>query len=116
MVHWSSEFEDGPYCIFARRRDADKPHWSKQAPVHVRAMVLAGDIIFAAGAGPAPGKAPEKQGVSPTPLLLAISTSDGTELARHPIPAPPVFNGIAAAEGELFLTLENGQLLCGAGK
>ncbi|MBL7038169.1 MAG: PQQ-binding-like beta-propeller repeat protein [Pirellulaceae bacterium] len=116
VVHWSSEFEDGPYRIFARRRDADKPHWSKPVPVHVRAMVLSGDIIFAAGAGPAPGKAPEKQGVSPTPLLLAISASDGAELARYPIPAAPVFNGIAAAGSELFLTLENGRFLCLTGR
>jgi hypothetical protein len=79
-------------------------------------MVLTEDIIFAAGAGPAPGKAPETQSASPTPLLVAISTADGSELARHPIPAAPVFNGLAAAGGELFLTLENGHLLCLAGK
>jgi hypothetical protein len=114
-VHWSSEFEDGGYRVFARRRDADQPEWSKPIPVHVRAMVLAGDIIFAAGAGPAPGKAPEKQSVSPMPLLLAISASDGSELARYPIARAPVFNGMAAAGGELLLTLENGQLLCMTG-
>ena len=98
-VHWSNEFEDGPYRMFARRRDADKPEWSKPVPVHVRAMILAGDVIFAAGSGS-------------TPLLLAISTSDGSELARYPIPAAPLFNGMAAAGGELFVTLENGQVLC----
>jgi len=111
-VHWSSEFEDGPYRVFARHRGADKSHWSEPVPIHVRAMVLAGDTLFAAGAGPAPGKAPETQGISPTPLLLAISATDGSELARHPIPAAPVFNGMAAARGGLFLTLETGQLLC----
>jgi hypothetical protein len=115
-VHWSSEFEDGAYRIFSRRRDADTPQWSKSLPVHVRAMLLAGDVIFAAGAGPAPGKAPEQQKVSPTPLLLAISAADGAELARYPIPAAPILNGIAAAGGELFLTLENGQLLCMTGQ
>jgi len=115
-VHWSNEFEDGPYRLFARRRDADKPQWSKPAPVHVRAMILAGDVIFVAGAGPAPGKAPEKQAASPTPLLLAISASDGAELARYPIPAAPVFNGMAATGGKLVLTLENGGLLCMEGK
>jgi outer membrane protein assembly factor BamB len=115
-VHWSSEFEDGAYRLFARHRDADKPHWSNPVPVHIRAMVLAGDTLFAAGAGPAPGKAPEKQNPSPTPLLLAISATDGSELARYRIPAAPVFNGMAAAEGELFLTLQNGQMLRMAGK
>ena len=111
-VHWSNEFEDGGYRLFARRRDADKPEWSKPLPVHVRAMVLAGDVIFAAGTGPVPGKAPAKQNASPLSLLLAISASDGSELARYPIARAPVFNGMAAAGGELLLALENGQLLC----
>jgi hypothetical protein len=115
-VHWSSEFEDGPYRMFARRRDAKETQWAQSVPVHIRAMLLAEDVIFAAGAGPAPGIAPAKQQVSPTPLLLAISAEDGSELARYPIPAAPVFNGIAAAGGELYLVLENGQLLCMTGK
>ncbi len=114
-VHWSNEFEDGEYRIFARRRHADKPEWSKPASVHVRAMVLAGDVLFAAGAGPAPSKAPDKQSVSPEPLLLAISASDGSELARYPIAAAPVFDGMSAAGGELLLALGNGQLLCMTG-
>ena len=45
-------------------------------------------------------------------FLLAISASDGSELARYPISAPPVFDGMAAAGGQLLLSLENGQLLC----
>ena len=115
-VHWSNEFEDGEYRVFARRLDADKPEWSKPVPVRVSAMVLAGDVIFVAGAGPAPSKAPEKQEVVPTPLLLAISAADGSELARYPLARAPVFNGMAAAGGELLLALENGQLLSMTGK
>ena len=46
------------------------------------------------------------------PMLLAISASDGSELARYPIAAAPVFNGMAAAGGELLIALENGQMLC----
>jgi outer membrane protein assembly factor BamB len=111
-VHWSSEFEDGEYRLFARHRDADKPHWSRSVPVHIRTIVLSGDIVFAAGAGPAPGQAPAKQEVSREPLLMAFSAADGSELARYPMPAAPVFNGMAAAGGELLLTLENGQVLC----
>lgn len=114
-VHWSSEFEDGEYRVFARRREADKPHWSQPVPVRLQALLLAGDKIFAAGAGPAPSQAPGRQTVSPVPLLLVLSATDGAELARHPIPAAPVFNGMAAAGGELLLTLENGQVLCLAG-
>jgi hypothetical protein len=111
-VHWSSEFEDGEYRVFARHRDADSVHWSRQVPFHVRALVLADDAIFAAGAGPAPGKPPHRQNVSPTPLVLALSAKDGAELDRCPIPAAPVFNGMAAADGGLLLSLENGQVIC----
>ncbi len=111
-VHWSNEFEDGSYRVFARRRDAAKPRWSKYVPVRIRAMLLAGDIVFAAGAGSAPDKDPDKRTVSPTPLLLALSAVDGAELARYPIAAAPVFNGMAAAGGNLILALENGRLLC----
>ena len=102
-VHWSNEFEDGAYRMFARGRDAEKPEWSKPVPIQVRTMILAGDTIFAAGSGS-------------TPLLLAISTSDGSELARYPLAAEPVFNGMAAADGEVFLTLENGQVVCMTGR
>ena len=110
-VHWSNEFEDGKYRVFARRRDAAKPHWTAQSPVHVAAMLLAGDVVFAAGAGPAPGKFVDAP-VSPTPLLLAYSAETGQELARLPLSAAPVANGLAAARGQLIATLDNGDVVC----
>jgi len=108
-VHWSDAFQDGPYRFFARKRDADAPHWSKPATIQARAMALAGDVIFAAGAA-------TDQGEAPGALLLAISAADGAELSRRPLPAPPVFNGIAVARNQLFLTLEGGQVVCLAGE
>jgi outer membrane protein assembly factor BamB len=112
-VHWSNEFEDGRYRIFARRRDSDKPLWSQPVPVHVRAMVLAGDVLFAAGGGCAPGKPPVSQPLfHDERLLLAFNAADGSELARHPIPVAPVFDGMAAARGELLLVLEDGTVTC----
>ena len=45
-------------------------------------------------------------------LLLAVSTSDGTELAQHQLDASPVFDGMAAASGRLYISLENGHLVC----
>jgi len=111
-VHWSNEFEDGDYRVFARHRDADKPHWTRPLPVHARALLLADDVVFAAGAGAAPSRTPSRQEVSSTPLLVALSAADGHELARYPIPAAPVLDGLAAAGGELLLTLENGEVLC----
>jgi outer membrane protein assembly factor BamB len=115
-VHWSSEFEDGEYRIFARKRSEEKPVWSKSVPVHVQALVQAGNVLFVAGAGPAPSSKPDKQSVSDTPLVIAISTADGSELARYPIAAAPIFDGMGAADGKLLLALQNGSVLCLGGK
>ena len=44
--------------------------------------------------------------------LLALAASDGRELARYPLDAPPVFDGLAAARGRLYAALENGRVVC----
>ncbi|MBL7140969.1 MAG: PQQ-binding-like beta-propeller repeat protein, partial [Planctomycetes bacterium] len=44
--------------------------------------------------------------------LLAVSTADGSEVGRCRLPAPPVFDGMAAAGGRLLIALENGRLVC----
>jgi hypothetical protein len=45
-------------------------------------------------------------------MLLAVSASDGTVAAQHRLDASPVFDGMAAAGGRLYISLENGQLVC----
>ena len=44
--------------------------------------------------------------------LAAYSAADGAELAHYRLDAPPVFDGMAAAGGCLYIALENGELLC----
>jgi hypothetical protein len=87
--------------------------WEAQPEIHIRAMVLAGDTIFAAG--PVlehPDEPTRVKGAA----LMAFSATDGKQLARLDLPAPPVFDGLAAAGGELFLTLEGGRVMCFAGR
>ena len=45
-------------------------------------------------------------------LLLAIAASDGAALAQHRLQAPPVFDGTAAVTNRLYVTLENGRVVC----
>ena len=45
-------------------------------------------------------------------MLLAVSPADGKTLATHQLAAPPVFDGMAAAAGRLFISLQNGRLVC----
>ncbi|NQU24023.1 MAG: PQQ-binding-like beta-propeller repeat protein [Candidatus Nealsonbacteria bacterium] len=107
-IHWSNRLEDGAYRLFALNRGEEKMAWAKAVPpaardavpLQVRAMVLAGETLFLAGTSDA------------TPTLMAVSTADGTRLAQYPLDSPPVFDGMAAADGRLYISLENGQLLC----
>jgi outer membrane protein assembly factor BamB len=48
-------------------------------------------------------------------LLLAVSASDGQKLAEYSLDSIPVWDGMAATNGRLYLSLKNGQVLCMAG-
>ncbi len=111
-VHWSNQLKDGPYRSFAVKRDDRTALWKKPTPIQVRAMVLADKVLFMAGPAAESlswfaGDAAE-QGV----LLLAISVDDGTELARYQLDSSPVFDGMAVASGQLYLSLEDGRVIC----
>ena len=45
-------------------------------------------------------------------LLWVAAASDGHKLAEQKIDGLPVFDGMAAAEGKLFISLNNGRLVC----
>jgi len=111
-VHWSNLLQDGPYRLFAVKRGETAPQWEKPLPIHVRAMVRAGAVLFVAGpaadAIDGPWQLDERRPAS----LLAVSAADGTVLARRELAADPVFDGMAAARGRLYVALENGQMVC----
>lgn len=45
-------------------------------------------------------------------ILRTISTSDGKTVAEYKLNSPPIFDGMSAANGKLFITLEDGSLVC----
>jgi len=45
-------------------------------------------------------------------LLLAVSASDGKKLAEYNLESPPVWDGMAAGNGRLYIATEGGELLC----
>lgn len=115
-----------------RRRAVSTPGelWSSTVPVLVRAMVLTPGTLFAAGLPDVldekklnddlndPGlraKAAEQSEAwlgRKGGVLLAVSPGDGKTLARHKLAAPPVFDGMAAANKKLFISLEDGTVVC----
>ncbi len=109
--------------------------WRKEGlPLHVRAMVLAGKTLFIAGP---PDVVDEKQAFSRPDdaavqtklreqaaalegrkgaLLWAVSAADGKKLGEYRLESPPVWDGMAAANGRLYLSTMDGRVLCYAGR
>jgi len=86
--------------------------WSVEVPLLVRAQILAGDKLFLAGP---PSDALESQAAfdgAQGASLYAVSAADGKTLAEYPLDALPIFDGLAAAQGRLYLTLQDGRLVC----
>jgi hypothetical protein len=103
--------ENEPTKNFER---AAPPKWSAQIPVRARGMVLAGTTLFLAGT---PDVIPEEDPYAGLEgrrgaTLWAVSGADGHKLAEYPLTSPPVFDGIAAAGGHLYLSTTDGQVLC----
>jgi hypothetical protein len=97
--------------------ESDVRHWELDVPIQVRALVLSGDTLFASGwpdavtiLGQAPEAATEHKLQSPK--LWAISAKDGKTLAEYDLDALPVFDGAAIAQERLFMTLQNGRVVC----
>ncbi len=103
--------------------------WSEEIPLHALAMVLAGKTLFVAGP---PDLIDEeetmKRGRDPMTqaklaeqaaawdgqrgaLLWAIST-DGKELAKYSLQSLPVWDGIAVANGQLYIATQDGTVTC----
>ncbi|MEW6357607.1 MAG: PQQ-binding-like beta-propeller repeat protein [Planctomycetota bacterium] len=109
--------------------------WAETIPFLVRGMVVAGDAIFAAGP---PAVADEmdvymaygdpqvqaklddhvaafegKKGA----VLMAVAKADGKKLSAYRLDSPPVFDGMIAAGGRLFVSTMDGKVVClGAGE
>jgi len=89
-------------------------HWSQNVPLVVRAMVLADDVLLAAG----PPFVEDQQATEPAfgaegrGVLMAFAGKDGQKMARYPMPAQPVFDGMAVARGRLYVSMCNGHVAC----
>jgi len=94
-------------------------HWSQGVPIIVRAMVLADSTLLTAG----PPEIAIDEASSLASLegeqgafLYMVSSADGKELAKYELDSSPVFDGMAAAYGRLYLSTTKGNVICFAGK
>ncbi len=102
--------------------------WTQQVPLLVTAMVVADKTMFIAGP-PDVIRAEEKLGEGALMLenpqeapaswegkkgsvLQAVSVIDGKNLAEYNLESTPVWDGMAATNGRLYLAMKNGRILC----
>ena len=82
-------------------------------PVVGRAMVLADNALFVAGPVMESGAAkPQFDDADSSSVLMAFNIEDGAELARYTLDTQPIFDGMAAANGRLYMSTINGTLVC----
>ncbi|MBT7302861.1 MAG: PQQ-binding-like beta-propeller repeat protein [Victivallales bacterium] len=108
--------------------------WRKKVPLQAQGMVLAGDTLFLAGAPKTDrGKAkellktlttsdyeahPDLRLATETFLgkhggrLVAVSTKDGLVTMDQKLDTIPVFDGLIAANGRLYISQANGTVAC----
>jgi outer membrane protein assembly factor BamB len=90
------------------------PVWHDWVPIRIRGMVLAGDRLFVAGppdvvdAGDPMAAFEGRKGA----VLRVVSAADGKTLAERKLDAPPVFDGLIAAQGRLLMCTTDGKVIC----
>jgi len=90
------------------------PAWMTFVKIRVRAMVLADQTLFIAGVPdevPADDPYAAMEGKLGS-IVRAVSAKDGKTIAEIKLESQPVFDGMIAAAGRLFLCTEDGKLLC----
>jgi len=88
--------------------------WSTRVPLRINAMVLAAETLIAAGTpdvivpnDPWAAYEGRKGG-----RLLVVSAEDGKIQAELTLPAPPVLDGLAVADGRVFMATRDGKVTC----
>jgi len=92
----------------------EPPLWKKWLSIRIRAMVKAADTLFVAGdpdvydpQEPFAAFEGRKGG-----RLAAVSAKDGDKLMEMELDSAPVFDGLIAAGGKLFMVTMDGEVVC----
>jgi outer membrane protein assembly factor BamB len=102
------------YLLFAVNKQTGKQTWSHRIAIRATAMVATEGMLVVAGPpdvvdpkDPLGAFEGRKGGV-----LAVYDSATGKKLSECKLPSPPVFNGAAAANGRLYLALQDGSVAC----
>jgi outer membrane protein assembly factor BamB/SAM-dependent methyltransferase len=98
--------------LFALR--ARDYRWRVRVAVRPVAMALAGDKLLLAGP---PDRQDPAEALAALEgrhggVLLVLSAADGKVLSESTLATPPVFDGLAIAQGRLYVSTADGKVLC----
>jgi outer membrane protein assembly factor BamB len=134
--NWTTAME---YRLFAEPKagpvvkGTNKALWETHVPMLASGLVLVGDTLFAAGApdvldetiprirsdDPDVRKAVREQEAALAGerggILMGLTKAAGEVGVRGELDAPPVFDGLIAANGRLYLALKDGTVQCWGG-
>ena len=104
------------YALMAKTKSADgwSSKWKTNIPLTGKAMTLAGDVVFVAGA-PLVFNLDDLAATYEGRLggvLWAASAEDGSRLAEYTLDVLPAWDGIVAAYGKLFIVNQDGSIEC----
>jgi len=137
---FAAEKDAGPVPIAGRKR-VSRPGavpgakfariWAQDIPIHGRAMAVTDNALFVAGPSAVMDEGKMYAQLSPTGpppaqlldaeaafkgerggKLLVVKLGDGTTTAEYSLTSPPVFDGLIAAKGRLFMAAMDGAVLC----
>jgi len=88
--------------------------WSARIPFRPRAMLRAGEMIFLAGMSAKPlDSDPHAIYEGRTAGMLRTASADGGKvLAHRELKSPPVWDGLAAAGGRMYMSAMDGSVTC----
>jgi len=108
----------------ATRPSKPAPFWADEQSLIVRAMVLTSGKLVVAGPPDMRKKeigilaySNEEESLASLKgekgvMLRVISTADGSTVSEQSLDAMPVFDGMSAARGRVFVSLKNGEVQC----
>ena len=113
---------DGQSRRQAQKQATSESDWTCRVSLLGQAMVLAGETLFVAGPLDKVEEVPhEPADVDPLAealeatrggRVLVVSANEGKTLADYELESPPVFDGMAAARGRLYLSTKSGEVVC----
>ncbi len=93
---------------------SELPAWSRKIPIRTTGMVLAGDRLYVAG----PPDLDQNAGAYEAMIgrkgarFRVVSAADGETITAFDMKEVPVFDGLIAAGGRLYLSAREGTLVC----